>query len=102
MIISLRNVAGDKVNSTCYSNVLTRPGPPGWGGPGCLPPGSGEQAHATVDSLKSQFIAQCRAGGRDITSEGNFNWLSNRTQDEAQRLASTGAKYREDVSVQID
>jgi TPR repeat protein len=102
LTISMRNLAGDTVNPTCYSNVITRPGPPGWGAPGFLPPGSGEQARETVQSFKSQFIAKCRASGRDITSEGNFSWLSNRTQDEAQRLASTRARYREDVSVVLD
>jgi hypothetical protein len=102
LMMSMRNLPGDKVNSTCYSNVISRPGPPGWGGSGFLPPGSGEQAHETIQSLKSQFIAQCRASGREISSEGNFNWLSNQTQDQAQRLGSTGAKYREDVSVQLN
>lgn len=102
LLISMRNLPGDKVNSTCYSNVITRPGPPGWGGSGFLPPGSGEQARETIESLKGQFFAQCRASGREISSEGNFTWLSNQTQDQAQRLASTGAKYREDVSVQLN
>ena len=44
MTISMRNLPGDTVNPTCYSNMLTRPGPPGWGAPGFLPTGSGEQA----------------------------------------------------------
>jgi hypothetical protein len=102
MTISLRNLAGDKVNPTCYSNLITRPGPPGWGAPGFLPPGSAEQAQAVVLGLKGEFIAKCRASGRDITSEGNFSWISNQSQYQAQQLDSTRAKYREDVSVQLN
>ena len=102
MRISLRNQAGDTVNPTCYSNVITRDGPPGWGAPGFLPRGSAEQAHATIQGLKSAFIAQCRASGRDITSEGNFAWHSNQTPADEQQMAVARAKYREDVSVALD
>ena len=101
MTISLRNLPGDKVNPTCYSNVLTRNGPPGWGEKGFLPPGSGEQARATVEALKAQFIAACQASGRQITSEGNFSWIWNQTQGEEERLAGSRAKYAEDVSVSL-
>jgi hypothetical protein len=99
--ISLRNKPGDAVNPSCYSNVITRPGPPGWGAPGFLPPGSGEQARQTVYSLKSEFIAACRASGREVTSEGNFNFFSNQSQDEEQRLQEVRPRYREDVSVTL-
>jgi hypothetical protein len=100
--ISLRNQPGDKVNPTCYSNVITRDGPPGWGAPGFLPSGSAEQAHATIQSLKTDFIARCRASGREITSEGNFTWHSNQTAAGEQQIADARPKYREDVSVSLN
>lgn len=99
MSIGMRNLPGDKVNSTCYSSVVTRDGPPGWGGTGFLPPGSGEQARQTVESLKAQFIAACQAGGRQISSAGNFNWVWNQRPDDEQKFAGARAKYAEDVSV---
>jgi hypothetical protein len=101
MSIGMRNLPGDKVNSTCYSNVVTRDGPPGWGGSGFLPPGSGEQARQTVEGLKAQFIAACQAGGRQISSAGNFNWVWNQRPDDEQKFASARAKYAEDVSVSV-
>lgn len=100
--ISLRNLPGDKVNPSCYSNTITRPGPPGWGAPGFLPPGSGEQARATVYSFKAAFIAKCRASGRDVTSEGNFNYVLNDSQYAEQQLQAARRHYPEDVSVTLD
>lgn len=101
MSISLRNQPGDKVNPTCYSNIVSRPGPPGWGAPGFLPPGSGEQARETVYGLKSAFIARCRASGREITSEGNFNFQLNQMRGDEERLQEMRARYSEDVSVSL-
>jgi hypothetical protein len=101
MSIGMRNLPGDKVNSTCYSNVVTRDGPPGWGGTGFLPAGSGEQARQTVEGLKAQFIAACQAGGRQISSAGNFNWVWNQRPGDEQEFASARAKYSEDVSVSV-
>lgn len=101
LMISMRNLPGDKVNSTCYSNVITRDGPPAWGGSGFLPPGSGEQARQTIESLKAQFIAACQAGGRQISSAGNFNWVWNQMPSDEQKFASARAKYSEDVSVSV-
>lgn len=101
MSISLRNQPGDKVNPTCYSNIISRPGPPGWGAPGFLPPGSGEQARETVYEFKSAFIALCRASGREITSDGNFNFQLNQGQGDEERLQQMQARYSEDVSVSL-
>lgn len=100
--VSLLNKPGDTVNPTCYSNIVTRPGPPGWGAPASLPEGSNAQATQAVQSLKAAFIAKCRASGREITGEGDFHWSWNRSQDEEQRLADARARYREDVSVTLD
>lgn len=100
MTISMRNLPGDTVNPTCYSNMITRPGPPGWGAGGFLPTGSGEQARDTVFSFKAAFIAKCQSSsGRQITSEGNFNFHYNQSADDEQRLPNVRARYREDVSV---
>lgn len=101
MSISLRNLPGDKVNPTCYSNIISRPGPPGWGAPGFLPPGSAEQAREAVYSLKSAFIAQCRASGREITSDGNFNFQMNQSRGDEERLQGMHARYSEDVTVSL-
>lgn len=101
--IGMQPRAGDSVNPTCYSNAITRPGPPGWGQRGFLPPGSAQSAHATVQAFKARFIAACRAAsGRDVTSEGNFHWTWNETQDGDRQIADTRAQYREDVTVDVD
>jgi hypothetical protein len=100
--IGLQPRAGDRVNPTCYSNVITRPGPPGWGQRGSLPPGSGQQARAAVESLRSSFIAACRAAsGRDVTSAGNFHWTWNETQDGESQIANSRAQYPGDVTVNL-
>jgi hypothetical protein len=101
LTISLRNQPGDKVNPTCYSNIISRPGPPGWGGTGLLPRGSAEQARDIVQDLKPTFIAQCRASGREITSDGNFNFQLNQSQGDEERLQGMRPRYSEDVSVSL-
>jgi hypothetical protein len=100
--IGLLNKPGDTVNPTCYSNVITRPGPPGWKGEGFLPDGSEAQARETVESMKSSFIAACRATGRDISSEGNFHWTWNETRDGDQQVDNAHARASEDVTVSLD
>jgi hypothetical protein len=102
LMIGLTNKPGDTVNPTCYSNVITRPGPPGWGGSGSLPDGSYPQARSTVESLKAQFFAKCRASGRDIAGEGNFWFTWNDSQTGEERLASSYAHHPEDVSVSLN
>jgi hypothetical protein len=55
-----------------------------------------------VDALKSAFIQACRsASGREITSEGNFHWTWNETQDGESQISNARARYREDVTVQL-
>jgi hypothetical protein len=102
MIISLMNKPGDTVNPSCYSNVVTRPGPPGWGAPGFLPPGSSEQARQSVETLRDRFLAQCRASGREITSVGNFNYHWNQSPGDEQRVADARPRYAEDVLVSME
>jgi hypothetical protein len=103
MAIGLDTRAGDSVNPTCYSNVVTRPGPPGWGGGGFLPDSSSEQAHEAVQSLKSSFIAACQsASGRNVTNENNFRWGWNETPDTEERLNKMHAGYPEDVTVNVN
>ena len=95
--------AGDAHNPACYSNVITRPGPPGWGAPGFLPAGSGDQANQVIDSLKASFIAKCRAAsGREAQSEGNFRSSWNQTEHDEAELANARAQFPEDVTVQLD
>src|SRR5690606_17562295 len=102
MLIGLANRAGDTVNPTCYSNIVTRPGPPGWGAPGFLPSGSSEQARQSVEALRDQFIAKCRASGREITGIGNFEYRWNQSPGDEQRVADTRPRYAEDVLVAVD
>ena len=102
MLISLMNKPGDTVNPTCYSGIVTRPGPPGWGAPGFLPHGSSEQARQSVESLKDHFIAKCRASGREITGVGNFDYRWNQSPDDEQRVTGTRPRYAEDVLVHVD
>lgn len=101
LTMGMRNLPGDAHNSMCYSNVITRPGPPGWGAPGFLPSGSAEQAQAEINRLKSRFIGLCRASGREITSEGNFSYVWNRSADDEARVQGTGPRYAEDVAVSL-
>lgn len=102
LTISLRNKPGDTRNPTCYSNVITRPGPPGWGALGFLPSGAAEQAIAQIEKLKAEFIAACRRSGREITSEGNFSHVRNQQQGDDARVQSTRPRFAEDVSVVLD
>lgn len=102
MMIGLMNKPGDTVNPTCYSNVVTRPGPAGWGAGGFLPPGSGAQARQSVESLRDRFIAKCRQSGREITSLGNFAYQWNESPGDEQRMADAQPRYPEDVQVSID
>ena len=100
--IGMEPMAGDKVNPTCYSNVITRPGPPGWGSGGFLPSGSAQQAHSAVQALKAQFISRCRATGRQVTSDGNFHWVWNEQKSGDVQVANARPQHREDVLVQLD
>ncbi len=99
LMIGMRNLPGDARNPTCYSNVITRPGPPGWGARGSLPSGSAEQALREIDALKGAFIAACRASGREITSEGNFRHVRNQLSGDEERVNTTGPRFPEDVAV---
>jgi hypothetical protein len=99
--ISLVNKPGDTVNPTCYSNVITVPGPPGWGGTGFLPEGSAAQARQAVEDWKGRFLQACRSSGREIAGEGNFHWTWNESRDGDQQVDNAHARYREDVSVNL-
>lgn len=101
--IGLQPRTGDTVNPTCYSGVITQPGPPCWGQGGFLPPGSSQAAYDTVQSFKNRFIAACEsASGREVTSEGNFHWTWNETPDGDRQVSSVRARAREDVTVDVD
>lgn len=102
MMVGLMNKPGDTVNPMCYSNIVTRPGPPGWGAPGFLPSGSGEQARQAVESLRDRFLALCRTSGREITSAGNFSYHWNRSPGDEQRVTDARPRHAEDVLVSVD
>lgn len=102
LMIGMRNLPGDRNNSVCYSNVITRPGPPGWGAPGFLPSGSGEQALQQINSMKDEFIAACRRKGREITSEGNFSYRWNQSDRDEQEVQAAKPRVPEDLSVVLN
>lgn len=102
--IGLRPQLGDTHNPTCYSNVITRPGPPGWGAPGFQASVADDrnQALQTVMGLKAAFIAQCRSSGRETLSEGNFAYSWNQTERDEAELGGIGARFPEDITVQMN
>lgn len=102
LIIGMKNLPGDKVNPTCYSNIITRPGPPGWGEKGWLPAGSVEQARQAVESYKQQFITACERSGRKITGIGNFAYVWNQYEDGEERILQARARNQEDVTVKLE
>lgn len=100
--IPLKNRPTDTWNPSCYSTIITRPGPPGWGLPGFLPSGSAEQARAVVNGLKAEFIALCqRASGREVASESSFSFAFNQSPDDEARLGNNRARNAADVTVTI-
>jgi hypothetical protein len=101
MWVGLRPQVGDTHNPNCYSNIITRPGPPGWGAPGFLPTGVAEQAIQTIDSLKAAFLAKCRASGREIDN-GFVRHERNQSEGDEARLENVRARFPEDVTVQMD
>lgn len=101
LAVGLRPQAGDTSNPSCYSNIITRPGPPGWGAPGFLPTGTAEQAIQTIEGLKAAFVAKCRAAsGREI--DGSINHWRNQSERDEAELGNVRARGREDVTVQMD
>lgn len=103
MSIGMTNKPGDTVNPTCYSNLITRPGPPGWGTRGSASSEAYQQAKRTVDGYKAAFFAKCRAASqREIVSEGNFFWVWNEGPDDEARVRGHRAGNREDVTVTMD
>lgn len=102
LMIGMTNLPGDKVNPTCYSNIITRPGPPGWGEKGWLPAGSAEQARQAVESYKQQFITACERSGRKITGIGNFAYVWNQYEDGEERILQARARNQEDVTVKLE
>ncbi|MBD9478382.1 hypothetical protein [Pseudoxanthomonas sp. PXM02] len=94
----------DTVNPTCYSNIISRPGPAGWGGPGFLPPGSGNEALRIVESLRADFLAKCRAASQRNIPDTRFQYQWNgATQDSEDRLElMIKRRFREDVHITIN
>lgn len=89
--ISMTNLPGDRNNPSCYSSIISRPGPPGWG----TRDASLAEVRPLVESYKTRFFDKCRAAsGREITSAGNYNFHANQYNEDRPR-----AKVREDVTV---
>lgn len=91
---------GDTSNPSCYSNVITRPGPSGWGAEN---PAHGvpEQAIAIIDGVSDAFVAKCRAAsGREVA--GGVRHERNQSADDEARVDRTHAVGANDVTVQMD
>lgn len=95
---------GDTANPTCRSNIISRPGPPGWGGPGFLPNGSSQETLRIVESLREEFLGKCRATSQRHIPDGRFNYQWNDASQESEdRLQlMTRPRFKEDVSVTIN
>lgn len=101
LTVGLQPQAGDTTNPSCLSNVITRPGPPGWGAPGFLPTGTAEQAIQTIESLKAAFFAKCRAtSGREIA--GTLNHNRNQSDRDEAELDTWGRRGDGVTMVQMD
>ena len=94
------NLPGDRNNATCYSNIITRPGPPGWGPD--APVQSSQQALAQIDAMKQAFIAACRRKGREVRGVNHVGWRWNKTDEDERELQGIGPEVPEDISVVLD
>lgn len=94
--ISLRAVING-VNATCYSNIVTIDGPPGWPDPQ-RESGGDLAARALVEKYMPSFSEQCKAYGPLASTVVNFHW--NRKGNEhisPESMQRTGQKYRQPV-----
>lgn len=99
--VGLRPQVGDTSNPSCYSNVITRPGPPGWTGEPNLAHGVAEKAIAIIDSTKDAFLAKCRAvSGREI--DGTVGHDRNQSASDEASVDKVRARAGQDVTVQVD
>ncbi|RIA09734.1 hypothetical protein OE09_1580 [Flavobacteriaceae bacterium MAR_2010_72] len=102
MHIGMTNLPGDKSNSNCYSNLMDRTAPTGWGDKGFARPGLMDEARAILEELKPKFIAACEKSGRKITHINNFSYTWNRYEGDEAQLLNTKARVPEDVTVKLD
>lgn len=98
--VGLQPQVGDSSNPSCYSNVITRPGPAGWGAEN-LPTGTAEQAIAIIDAAKASFLAKCRAtSGREIS--GIVHHERNQDERDEASLLKVRAIGPQDSTVPMD
>lgn len=94
--IPLRAVI-NKVNATCYSNIVTIPGPAGWPDPS-RQAGGDMPARALIERYMAGFMEQCKAFGPLASSTPNFHW--NRKGSEhisPESVEQTGQRHRQPV-----
>lgn len=70
--IPLRTVI-NRNNASCYSNIVSIPGPAGWPNPSTQQGGT-NPARALVDAYIADFMAKCSAIAPLASSQPNFHW----------------------------
>lgn len=85
----------NRMNGTCYSNLVTIPGPPGWP---VLDHTNDRKAAALVDAYKAGFLAQCGQAGP--VRSGNFSYIWNARGSES-RLADEFARQQRNQMFQV-
>lgn len=85
----------NRLNGTCYSNLVTIPGPPGWP---VLDHTNDRKAAAMVDAYKAGFLAQCAQAGP--VRSGNFSYVWNARGSES-RPAEESARQQKNRMFQV-
>ncbi len=85
----------NRMNGTCYSNLVTIPGPPGWP---VFDHTNDRKAAALVDAYKAGFLAQCGQAGP--VRSGNFSYIWNARGSES-RLAEEYARQQRNKMFQV-
>lgn len=101
LIVSLVPQAGDTSNMQCYSSIIVRSGPAGWGGSTYPSNDAIAQAQAIVESAKPSFVAKCAAVSQHETQPNSIRYDYN---DDARASSALDAwqPTRGQVFVQMD
>lgn len=94
--IALKTVING-VNATCYSNIVTIPGPPGWPDTWNQPGGDSE-ARALIKAYMPAFESQCSAYGPLVGGGPQFNWNKKGAEHiSPESVAASGQRHGQPV-----